>query len=147
MTRLDAKAAKPVGKPEPVPIYPQGEDARRALTTPTGQTGEYLGHGQGGRRLGKEIGSDKARFMVYQDNRELENPAADLLLLKEISKITGGVDLKSEDLGQHLKSLAPEAADYVFQSEHRLWDNWPFFLIFAALLTAEWALRKSKGWV
>ncbi len=85
--------------------------------------------------------------MVYQDDRELENPAADLALLKQISEITGGAALPSEELGQHLKALSPEASDYVFQSEHRLWDNWPFFLIFAALLTAEWALRKAKGWV
>ena len=85
--------------------------------------------------------------MVYQDYRELVNPAADLALLKQISEITGGVTLKSEELGQHLQALTPEASDYVFQSEHRLWDNWPFFLIFAALLTAEWALRKAKGWV
>ena len=85
--------------------------------------------------------------MVYQDDRELENPAADPALLKQISEITGGAALRSEDLAKHLKALGPEASEYVTQVERRLWDNWPFFLIFVALLSAEWALRKAKGWV
>ena len=135
----------PDGKPEPVTLYPSGNDFAGPYIA-LGAPGEYEVATKGF-RAGQEIGSDKARFMVYQDNRELENPAADLLLLKEISMITGGVSLNAEDLGKHLKSLAPEASDYVFQSEHRLWDNWPFFLIFVAVLTAEWALRKAKGWV
>jgi hypothetical protein len=144
VTRLDADG-KLVGTPETVPLYPQGNDAKGPYFA-NGQPGEYEVSVKG-TRGGKEIGSDRARFMVYQDNRELENPAADLALLRQISEITGGVSLHPEELGQHLKALAPEASDYVFQSEHRLWDNWPFFLIFAALLTAEWALRKAKGWV
>ncbi len=59
----------------------------------------------------------------------------------------GGQSLPSEELAKHLKALGPEAAEYVQQIDKRLWDNWPFFLIFTAVLTAEWALRKSKGWV
>ena len=144
VTRLDA-VGNPAGKPEVVTLYPQGDDAKGPYFA-SGAVGEYEVAVKG-TKGGKEIGSDKARFMVYQDDRELENPAADLALLKEISKITGGAALRSEELGKHLKALAPEASDYVFQSEHRLWDNWPFFLIFATLLSAEWALRKAKGWV
>jgi hypothetical protein len=144
VTRLD-DAGKPEGKSEPVPLYPQGDNAKGPYIA-LGAPGEYEVVVKG-TKTGKEIGADRSRFMVYQDNRELENPAADLALLKQISEITGGASLHSEELGQHLKALAPEASDYVFQSEHRLWDNWPFFLIFATLLTAEWALRKAKGWV
>jgi Putative glutamine amidotransferase/von Willebrand factor type A domain len=144
VTKLDADG-KPEGKPEPVPVFPQGNESKGTYIA-LGSPGEYEVVVKG-TRANKEIGSDRARFMVYQDNRELENPAADLNLLKQISEITGGTALRSEELGQHLKTLSPEASDYVFQSEHRLWDNWPFFLIFAALLTAEWALRKAKGWV
>jgi Putative glutamine amidotransferase/von Willebrand factor type A domain len=144
VTKLDADG-KPEGKPETVPLYPQGGDSKGPYIA-LGSPGEYEVAVKG-TKAGKEIGSDHARFMVYQDNRELENPAADLALLKQISEITGGAPLHAEELGNHLKALTPEASDYVFQSEHRLWDNWPFFLIFATLLTAEWALRKAKGWV
>jgi Putative glutamine amidotransferase/von Willebrand factor type A domain len=146
VTRLEENG-KPAAnaKSEPVTLYPQGDDARGPYFA-SEETGEYEVTLKGIKN-GKEIGADRARFMVYQDNRELENPAADLALLKQISEITGGVALRSEDLEKHLKALAPEAADYVTQSEHKLWDNWPFFLIFVTLLTAEWALRKAKGWV
>jgi len=144
VTKLDPDG-KSEGKPEPIPVFPQGNESKGSYI-PLGSPGEYEVVVKG-TRAGKEIGSDRARFMVYQDNRELENPAADLQLLKQISEITGGTALATEDLGAHFKSLSPEASDYVFQSEHRLWDNWPFFLIFATVISAEWALRKAKGWV
>ncbi len=144
VTRL-APAGKPEGKPVPVDLYPQGGAGKGAYFA-DGQPGEYLVTVKG-TKGGKEIGADSARFMAYQDDRELENPAADLALLKQIAEITGGAALRSEDLARHLRTIGPEASEYVSQSEHRLWDNWPFFLIFAAILTAEWALRKAKGWV
>ncbi len=144
VTRLDAKG-KPEGKPETVPVYPQGDDHKGAYFA-SGQPGEYEVTVKGTKQ-GKEIGADHARFMVYQDDRELENPAADLMLLKQIAEITGGAALRPEELTKHLRSVGTEATDYVSQSEHRVWDNWPFFLIFCGLLTSEWALRKAKGWV
>ena len=145
VTKLDA-SGKPEGKPEPVPLYPQGDDAHGPFFA-NGQPGEYEVTVKG-TRLGKEIGTDHARFMVYQDNRELENPAADLALLKQISEITGGIALKSEDLTKHLEGPNPRPRRLsVTQVDHKLWDNWTFFLIFVAILSAEWALRKAKGWV
>jgi len=144
VTRIGADN-KPEGKPEPVPMYPVGDDAKGAYFA-NGQPGEYRVTVKG-TKGGREIGADSARFMVYQDDRELENPAADLALLRQIAEITGGASLRSEELAKHLKELGPEASEYVSQTEKRLWDNWPFFLIFAALLSAEWALRKAKGWV
>ena len=97
VTRLDADG-KPEGKPEPVPLYPQGDDAKGAYFA-NGQPGEYLVTVKG-TEPGKEIGSDPARFMVYQDDRELENPAADLALLKQIAEITGGASAPLRGAGQ-----------------------------------------------
>jgi transposase len=37
------------------------------------------------------------------------------------------------------------AKDYERLTEHRVWDNWPFFLIFTTLLMLEWWLRKRHG--
>ena len=44
-------------------------------------------------------------------------------------------------------STARSPPNRMTQIEHRIWDNWPFFLIFTALLTLEWWLRKRHGWV
>ena len=56
---------------------------------------------------GKEIGRDSARFLVYQDDRELENPAADLALARQIAEITGGEAVAHEGLGKYLKAHRP----------------------------------------
>ncbi|WP_422927080.1 glutamine amidotransferase [Singulisphaera sp. PoT] len=132
--------------PEPVPIFNEGDDWR----------GNYLALGQPGEfkvtvtatRNNQEIGQDTARFLVYQDDREMENPAADLALLRDIATTTGGQFLAPEKLDDYLKSLSGKIySEYVSQTEHKIWDNWPFFLIFTALLTLEWFLRKRHGWV
>lgn len=96
----------------------------------------------------EEIGHDSARFLVYQDDRELENPSADLNLAREIARITEGETVTHEGLGTYLKGLDRAGyTDYVTTKEHRVWDNWPFLLIFTAILTLEWWLRKRNGWV
>ncbi len=134
----------PNAKPEPLQLFLKGEDFTGSYFA-NGQPGEYTVSVKGTRQ-GKTLGSDTARFMVYQDNRELERPAADLALLKQISEITGGEVIRPEDVGKQLAKLGPDASEYTTQSEHRVWDNWPFFLVFTTLLTLEWALRKAKGW-
>ncbi len=76
---------------EPVELYPQGEQAKATkyatehLSVPGNYTATLVA-----RRNGKEIGHDSARFLVYQDDRELENPSADLKLAREIAELTGG---------------------------------------------------------
>lgn len=131
---------------EKLDLFNQGSEAR-ANYFPTGQVGEYRASVIG-TRDGQQIGSDTARFLVYQDDRELENPAADHALLRQIASITGGKTLAPEQLGKYLKSLDGEVlTDTVVQKEVRLWDNWPFLLIFTVLLTLEWFLRKRHGWV
>lgn len=137
---------KPETKPVSVDLFNQGNESRGPFF-PTGQPGEYRITATGVRN-GQPIGSDKARFLVYQDDRELDNPAADHALLRQIAQITGGKSFAPEQLGKYLKGLDGEVmTDTVVQKEVRLWDNWPFFLIFCVLLTLEWWIRKRHGWV
>ena len=134
------------GKSEPIEFYSQG-DEYRGLHFEKGEPGEYKVTVTA-RKDGKDIGRDSARFLVYPDDRELENPAADLELLRQIALTTGGESLPSEDLPKYLRSLDGKVfTEYVSQTERRIWDNWPFFLLFTALLTLEWFLRKRHGWV
>ena len=142
---VSLKDGRPGGKAEPVVLAPQGDESKGPIFANV-EPGEYEVVVKG-KRNGREIAQATARFMVYQDDRELENPAADPALLRQIAEITGGESVPAEELAKHLKAQGVEPVEYVQQIDRRLWDNWPFFLLFTGVLTAEWALRKSKGWV
>ncbi len=135
----------PDAKPEGVQLFAQGDSAK-GFYPAQGQAGEYRVEVTG-TRGGKELGRASARFNVYEDNRELENPAADRALLRQIAEITGGQSVSPEGLSKQLAGFDTSATDRVSLTEKRIWDNWVFFLIFTALLSLEWWLRKRKGWV
>jgi uncharacterized membrane protein len=131
---------------ESIDLPNQGAEGRAAYT-PAGEPGEYrvVVKGFRGDQL---VGSDSARFLAYRDDRELEHPAADLALLDQIAKLTDGKLVSPEQLEKYLKALdLTQLTETVVEREVRLWDNWPFFLLFAAALCGEWWLRKRLGWV
>jgi uncharacterized membrane protein len=141
------KADPPVSKP--VEIYNQGDEGKGAIfaTEQVGEPGTYMVTVVA-KRDGQEIGSDKGRFLVYQDDRELENPSADRSLAQQIATITDGEAVSPERLTNYIKGLDRSAySENVSMSEYIVYDNWPFLLIFTALLTLEWWLRKRHGWV
>ena len=136
----------PNGKAESLALYSQGPEARNAFYNAR-EPGDYRVTVTA-TRDGKELGRDSARFYVYEDDRELANPAADLTLMKDLSRLTGGESLLPEQLAKYIRSIDDKAfTNFERQQEYRLWDNWPFLLVFATLLSAEWWLRKRKGWV
>jgi Putative glutamine amidotransferase/von Willebrand factor type A domain len=146
-TRVEREGPEPVA--EPVEVYDQGEEARGSIyaAEKLGQPGDYSVTTIA-RRDGQEIGRDKARFLVYQDDRELDNPSADLKLAREIAELTGGEAVTPERLGGYLKAIDRSVyTEYLSSARYEVWDNWPFLLIFTALLTLEWWLRKRNGWV
>jgi hypothetical protein len=142
VTRLDPAEG---AKPEPVSLFPQGDEAK-GFYPAAGVPGQYLVETIG-KKNGQLVGKDSARFDVYDDDREFENPAADRNLLRQIAEITAGKSVTPEELSKTLASLDTTATERVSLTEKRIWDNWYFFLIFATLLSLEWWLRKRKGWV
>ena len=63
---------------------------------------------------GQEIGRDTARFLVYQDDRELENPSADLAPGPADRRVTDGESVTPERLATHLKGIDRSAyTEYV----------------------------------
>jgi uncharacterized membrane protein len=146
-TKVEREGPDP--SPDPVDLYDQGDESRGPIyaTDKRGQAGTYTVTTIA-KRDGQVLGSDKARFLVYQDDRELENPSADVKLAREIAEITGGEMINPERLGSYLKGIDRSVfTEYLSPSEYKVWDNWPFLLIFTALLTMEWWLRKRHGWV
>lgn len=98
---------------------------------------------------GQPLGSTQARFLIYEQDLELENPAADPALLASLSSLTGGRTLTPEQLPAFLKELSkqPLAMEIETETKATPWDSWPFMLALIGLLTGEWVLRKKWGLV
>lgn len=132
---------------EKIDLFNKGEEYRGTFYAKATPPGSYRVRVIASRD-GKEVGRDSARFLVYQDDREMENPAADRALLRQVAEATGGATLQPEQLVKHLQSLKGKLFTESFsQTERKVWDNWPFLLLFATLLTLEWWVRKRHGWV
>jgi len=121
----------------------------RARFLETRQPGDYRVHVdafQKGVAIG--LGTD-IRFLVYDQDLELHNPAADFALLEEIAKITGGTNVPAGELAAHLRNLARAGLNVEVTRVTRilLWDNWPLLVVFVLAMTVEWFLRKRRGLV
>jgi uncharacterized membrane protein len=101
---------------------------------------------------GAELGVAEARFLVPNQDVELDRPAAEPTLMTQLADMTktaGGAALAAEELPDLLKRLAnkpPELKEEVI-AKVTYWDTWPFFLVFVGLLGGEWYLRKRWGLV
>lgn len=138
--------AEPKSAKAPVDVFVQGSEARGKYIA-RGNSGEYRVTVKGIEN-GKVIGEDSARFLVWQDDREMEAPTADPDLLATIAKATGGKVLKPEELLKELKSIdLRQFSEFESQEERRLWDNWPMLLLFVSLITLEWIVRRKSGMV
>jgi uncharacterized membrane protein len=98
---------------------------------------------------GREIGSTKARFLVIEQDLELDSPMADATLMENLATMTGGKALVPEELPALLRQLAEDTQALEVQTEAKktFWDTWPFFLVLVGLLSVEWYLRKRWGLV
>ena len=102
---------------------------------------------------GNEIqGTAQARFLVPNQDMELDQPAAEPTLLAALANLTGdagGQGLAPEELPNLLERLRARTTEFEETiSKHRtLWDTWPLFLTFVAVLSGEWWLRKRWGLV
>ncbi len=100
---------------------------------------------------GQPIGGRAAtRFLVNERDPELDNPAADPGLMRELAHVSGGDYLTGEALLERLELWATDGLPSLamIRSERvSLWDNWITLLLFILLLTAEWAIRKKRGLV
>jgi uncharacterized membrane protein len=145
--RVDREEAAEKKFSEKVDVFNKGDESRGTFFATKAEPGDYRVTVTASRD-GKEVGRDSARFIVYQDDRELETPAADRALLRQIAEASGGESIPPEQLAKHLQSLKGKIFTETYtQTERKVWDNWPFLLIFTALLTVEWWLRKRHGWV
>ncbi len=83
----------------------------------------------------RAVGSAKSRFLVFEQDLELDNAVADPTLLASLSAMTkddGGRSMAPEELSDLLRRMKEKPLDLEVQTQvkHTPWDTWPFFLLF-----------------
>jgi hypothetical protein len=135
----------PDGKPQSVTprTAPTGATAD---FTQTAAAGDYWVR-VSGRKDGASLGLDAVtRFIVDPKDLELDQPNADYDLLRQVAELTGGQLLQPEDLDGFLSRIEKLKIDDLTRvTTVALWDNLWLLLVFVALMSAEWGLRKKWG--
>jgi hypothetical protein len=148
--QFDVSVQTPDGHGEPVRPTKTGTDWAATFRQTT-KPGDYRITVKA-KNGAEELGTAEARFLVPNQDLELDRPAAEPSLmaqLAETTKTAGGAALAPEELPELLKRLAekpPELKQEVI-AKVTYWDTWPFFLIFVGLIGTEWFLRKRWGLV
>ena len=90
-----------------------------------------------------------SRFIVEDRDLEMDNPAADFELLKDIALSTGGTFMPPEEFSSFLELKAGEDYNNEISKlrQTSLWDNWTFLMSFVVLMSSEWFVRKRRGLV
>ena len=101
---------------------------------------------------GGAIGESKARFVVFEQDLEMENAAARPELMASLAKMTaanGGEAVAPEQLPALLKRIKeqPRDREVATETKYTPWDRPYFFLIVVGLLCVEWYLQQRWGWV
>jgi hypothetical protein len=148
--QFDVTVQTPDGRTEPVQAAKTGADWAATFRQTT-KPGDYRIKVKA-KNGAEELGTAEARFLVPNQDLELDRPAAEPSLmaqLAEMTKAAGGKALAPEELPELLKRLAekpPELKQEII-AKVTYWDTWPFFLIFVGLIGTEWFLRKRWGLV
>jgi uncharacterized membrane protein len=142
-----AEVLLPDGGRRPMVVVRQGQESAGSFFE-TEQAGDYT-ITVTATRDSVPLGTAKARFLVYEQDLELDNAVAERGLLDMLASTTGGESLAPEQLPELLEKLkqVPQDLQIEVQTKKTLWDTWPLFLLLALLLSVEWFLRKRWGLV
>lgn len=142
-----AEVVRPDGSTEPLPLV-QGQEQMAGSYLETLAPGDYTVRVTATRGQ-TALGTAKTRFLVSDQDLELDNAAADATVLDNLAETTGGKSMAPEELPGLIERLSQQTEMLEIQTETKktLWDTWPFFFTFVALLSVEWFLRKRWGLV
>jgi len=142
-----AEVVSPDGARRPLSLVRQDEQMAGSFRD-TQTAGDYTLEVTATRK-DQPLGSTRARFLVFQQDLELDNAAADAPTMEGLAAMTGGRSQPPEQLRELIKRLADETQSLDVQQETKktFWDTWSFFLTLVGLLGLEWYLRKRWGLV
>lgn len=137
----------PDGKRHPVAVRPQDKIWQGEFTETT-EPGDYSLEIKATQN-GQLLGQDKARFVVVKRDVEMDQPASDPGLLAALAATSGGRSCAPEEFPDVLSELQQKLKELEVPIATRktLWDRWPVLLLFVALTSVEWFLRKRWGLV
>jgi len=142
-----AEVVLPDDKRRPVDLVRQG-DERIGSFRDTQADGDYAIEVTATHE-GLPVGSARSRFLVFKQDLELDNAAADAASLESLAAMTGGESLAPEQLPALIERLATQTEHLEIERETKktFWDSWSFLLLVVGLLGVEWFLRKKWGLV
>jgi hypothetical protein len=102
-----------------------------------------------GHRADEPLGQARSRFLVFEEDLELDNASADTRGMRSLAAIAQGRSIAPEQLPELLKLLLQQTEHLEEKpaAKREYWKTWPFFLLLVGLLVAEWYLRKRWGLV
>lgn len=100
----------------------------------------------------RTIGTDQARITVTQPVIEFARTAPDHELLDELAKLSGGQTLEPKDLADmvtlaKLYSRQVQVQPNADTDAEPIWNHWLLLLMFIALMSGEWFIRRRNQWV
>ena len=98
-------------------------------------------------QLGKEPLETELNFHLKQ-SKELNDVRADMDLLMEVASQTQGKNAKvfrPDEVNEILRKFRISSESREDNPETRIWDHWLMMVLFFALLTTEWVVRKLNG--
>jgi uncharacterized membrane protein len=142
-----ARIIKPDNKPSDAVMIRQDEQAAGSFRE-TQLPGDYTVEVAATRQR-ELLGTARARFIVSQQDLELDNASSDLDSMKGVATSSGGEVIGPERLPKWLAELTKKTdyLDVKQETKKTLWDRWSLFFSVVLLLTAEWYLRKRWGLV
>ncbi len=149
--RIKAEVVLPDGTTRPLNVVRQGDHVVGTFDGAQA-AGDYAITVSASSPQGAALGDARSRFLVFEQDLELDNAAADPTLLASLSAMTGqagGESLAPEELPQLLRKIQERPLEMDVETQVKLtpWDTWPFFLLFLGVISFEWYLRKKWGLV